>query len=506
MLRLFSVRFVSALLAAASILSAQPETPANEAIKVFRTGDYKSAIPLLKAPCPLDQEAVTRAALLSALVYEGQVDEAADLADALALKFPSSPEVMTAHAELLFYAGDILAADKLFRAALQAKPDLARAHLGQYRVLRAASYFRSAKMSCLRAHAADPDDALITLAFMRYLVPKKLREELPPFMEAHPWFAQGYEQNEQTSEDLHKELAERKPFEMEGPRQETELHLIDLLEGPKRIRGFGLEMTVEGGRPLRLLLDTGATGILISQRAVDKAGLKHIGSGEAFGVGDGGARKTFATFAQTCSIAKMSFKNCVFGSTEGKGRIGGDEDGLIGTDFFAAYLIHLDFQRHEMKLKPLPERPPNAQGYDRTVLPEETGFTPLFRFGHRLMIPTKVNGSSSGLFLLDTGAQISVIDSDFARLSTKVYGDEHMRVGGLSGSVKEVFEAGKAELEFGHFRQRNLGLTAINLNNAPRHQDVRMSGILGLPVLALFRLDLDYRNGLVKFDYILKGN
>jgi hypothetical protein len=42
------------------------------------------------------------------------------------------------------------------------------------------------------------------------------------------------------------------------------------------------------------------------------------------------------------------------------------------------------------------------------------------------------------------------------------------------------------------------------LNNSPRHQEVRMSGILGLPVLAMFRLDIDYRNGLVNFDYVMK--
>jgi len=31
-----------------------------------------------------------------------------------------------------------------------------------------------------------------------------------------------------------------------------------------------------------------------------------------------------------------------------------------------------------------------------------------------------------------------------------------------------------------------------------------MSGILGLTVLQFFRLTIDYRNGLVDFDYILK--
>jgi len=79
-----------------------------------------------------------------------------------------------------------------------------------------------------------------------------------------------------------------------------------------------------------------------------------------------------------------------------------------------------------------------------------------------------------------------------------------MHVKGISGSVKDVFEADKAELQFAHFRQSNLGLVAFNLNNAPEHQEFRMSGILGIPVLSMFRLTIDYRNGLVNFDYVFK--
>lgn len=400
--------------------------------------------------------------------------------------------------------GDVLAADKLFRAALTINPNLARAQFGLYRLLHAASLYRSARLFCMRAHALDPDDALITLGFLRYLVPAKLREEYGPFMATHPWFAQHYERDAQFGEEISKELAERKPFEFQGAKEEVTVRLVDLLAGANRIRGFGLEVSVEGNKPLRLLLDTGASGILISQRAADKAGLKHVGSTEHWGIGDGGTRKGFGAFASTCTIARLEYKNCVFQSLEGKGRIAGDEDGLIGTDFFSDYLIHLDFQRHSMKLTPLPVRPAIAQGYDREIPAGETGFTPVFRYGHSLMIPTKVNGKHSGLFLLDTGASISNIDSSFARLSTKLHGDEFMHVRGISGKVQDVFEADKAELEFARFRQRNLGLTAFNLNNSPRHQEVRLSGILGLPVLVMFRLDLDYRNGLVKFDYILK--
>ncbi|MBV8896699.1 MAG: aspartyl protease family protein, partial [Acidobacteriaceae bacterium] len=131
-------------------------------------------------------------------------------------------------------------------------------------------------------------------------------------------------------------------------------------------------------------------------------------------------------------------------------------------------------------------------------------FTPVFRFGHHLYVSTTVNKKATGLFLIDTGSAISAIDATFARLTTKIHGDEYMHVHGVSGSVRDVFEADKAELRFGRFAQRNLGLTSFNLNNSPEHQEVRMDGILGAPVLSLFHLSLDYRNGLVNFDYVLQ--
>jgi len=253
-----------------------------------------------------------------------------------------------------------------------------------------------------------------------------------------------------------------------------------------------------------MLFDTGASGILISQSAVDKAGLSHLGSFEARGVGDKGARSAFIAIADTCAIGSLKYKTCVFSALEGKGRVAGDEDGLIGADFFSGYLIHIDFQKRLLHLVPQPDRPPNPQGYDRVIGPDETGFTPVFRLGHGLYILTKVNNKNWGLFLLDTGAGVSNLDSAFARLSTKIWGNNYINIKGISGSVKDVFEADKAELQFARFKQDNLGLIAFNLNNTPEHQDFRMSGVLGIPVLSMFRLTIDYRNGLVNFDYAFK--
>lgn len=477
----------------------------SDGITVYKTGDYKTAISLLQAAAPrTPPDPLIAAALLSALVYEGRVDEAADAADADAIAFPNSPEVIAARGEFAYYMSDMGEAEKLFRAALKLKDATPRAYYGLYRLFHAASLYRSARILCLKAHELDPDDALITLAFLRYAAPAKREELEGPFRAAHPWFYKHFEQTQETVSDLKGELNGRKIFELEGARHEATFPIYYLMSSPTHVRGVGVEVSIQGAHPVRLLFDTGASGILIGQSAVDKLGLNHLGSFETRGVGDKGARSGFVAVAETCRIGALKYRTCVFQALEGKGRVAGDEDGLIGADFFSDYLIHIDFQKRLLHLTPLPERPPNPQGYDRVVSDDEKSFTPIFRYGPHLYVLTKVNGKTWGLFLLDTGASISNLDSSFARLSTKIHGNDYMRVKGVSGSVKDVFEADKAELQFGRFRQSNLGLIAFNLNNSPEHQDFRMAGILGLPVLGMFRLTIDYRNGLVDFYYAMK--
>ena len=172
----------------------------------------------------------------------------------------------------------------------------------------------------------------------------------------------------------------------------------------------------------------------------------------------------------------------------------------MGLDLFEDYLSTIDFQHYNLHLVPLPERKSSGQGYNREPSASEAGFTPVFRFGHHLYVSTKVNGKMTGLFLIDTGSMISSIDSGFARLSTKIHGSP-LRLEGVSGKVRTVSSADKARLQFARFSQDNVGLTAFDLNG-DGHSAVRMDGILGFQILMFFRLSIDYRNGLVNFDFL----
>ena len=63
-----------------------------------------------------------------------------------------------------------------------------------------------------------------------------------------------------------------------------------------------------------------------------------------------------------------------------------------------------------------------------------------------------------------------------------------------------MYQTGNWCCEFAGFAQKNLAMTAIDTWELSHRLGTEISGFLGLPVLDLFTLTIDYRDGLVKFE------
>jgi hypothetical protein len=176
----------------------------------------------------------------------------------------------------------------------------------------------------------------------------------------------------------------------------------------------------------------------------------------------------------------------------------GIEDGLIGSNVFSEFLITLDFAGGKMRLDPLPGAPASNDVEDRVESPEMRDAARVYRFGHILLVPVRVN-SHEGLFVLDTGAASTMMSYDLAAGASNLNRDDRTTVRGLSGKVGDVYKTGNLVMEFAGFAQKNLGATAIDTWEMSHRIGTEISGFLGLPVLDLFTLTIDYRDGLVKF-------
>ena len=128
-------------------------------------------------------------------------------------------------------------------------------------------------------------------------------------------------------------------------------------------------------------------------------------------------------------------------------------------------------------------------------------FTRVYRFGHDLLVPTKVGDVPGKLFMLDTGALTNSISPAAAREVTKVHGDSDMMVTGISGSVKNVYSANKAVLQFGRLRQENQDMLSFDTTRISDATGTEVSGFLGFVLLRFLDIKIDYRDRLVDFSY-----
>ena len=100
--------------------------------------------------------------------------------------------------------------------------------------------------------------------------------------------------------------SDHKAYELDGTPRPVTLRLVNQYgdRDSNHPVGVGVEMRIQNRKTLRLLLDTGASGILITQRAADKAGLDHLGATKGWGIGDKGTQNAFLSVSDTCSIGR----------------------------------------------------------------------------------------------------------------------------------------------------------------------------------------------------------
>jgi predicted aspartyl protease len=413
---------------------------------------------------------------------------------------PNSAELYEMRGELRFRQGDIPAADKDYRKAIELNDHLARAFWGLAQVYRVASYHKKAQLYFWQAHTLDPLDPDIHHSWMGVLKRPQRIVELQKFLDApSPGTSQHALEPARRDLEWEKELGDKKLHRLTSEYAASQIPFAALLYDPNHVRAFALPVSINGAKPLKLEVDTGAGGILINSKAAQKVGLRKLRDIKVGGIGDEGERDAYASMADTVRIGAVEFADSIVEVSDKKTLP--EVDGLIGMDVFSAFLVTLDFPKRMLRLAPLPNYLNDGEPHDRANTPELKDFSGVYRLGHALLIPTRVSDSKPVLFLIDTGAGRTMIAPDLARQVTKVHNDSYGSVHGLSGKVKDVYMADQLVLQFAGFRQRNLDMSSFDFSQVSRANGIEVSGFLGLPLLKLFELTIDYRDGVVKFVY-----
>jgi tetratricopeptide (TPR) repeat protein len=520
-----------------------PELAAAD--QLYRAGKFAEAEASYQALLKTDSKLVpAQVGLVRAMLRQQKVDEALDAVNTALAAQPNAAALLAAKGDVQFRLAEMPDAERSYLAAKKLDPKEVHAYLGLTRLYRSYSMYRIAYGELQIAHEIAPADIEVQRAWLSMLPRKERLAALEAYLAgSHPddeeetkWMMEYLEFLKATADKpIHR-------CRLVSKVEQTETKLETLYaEDFRRMRGIGLSVKLND-RNVHLLLDTGAGGIVVGRKVAEKAGLTRVSALHYGGIGDKGLQSGYTAVADHIRVGELEFQDCVVTVSEQRSLT--DDDGLIGADVFGGYLVDIDLPGERLKLSPLPKRSEdtvaptslNSEGEeqvhaeqkegntteqvpkeqkssasgsetprrlpkDRYIAPEMANWTKVFRFGHSILVPTSVNDSKSMLFGLDTGGFTNILSLRAGRQVAKVSSNYRDRVSGLNGEVNKVYSADKVTLSFGHFRQSNLGIITLDLSAVSRHTGTEVSGFLGFAMLRQLELKLDYRDGLVNFEY-----
>lgn len=439
-----------------------------------------------------------RYGMVLSLLGARRFDEARTVAEQLHASPANAALGEVALADVYFRTAQFSKAGDTYAAAIKADPTQARGWLGWGRLLEVASMRKRAIEPLQKAYALDPQDVDI-LHF--YASTIKNHVERIPFVERYIAAIEPYDAERAQGAGSYlailKELGDKRGSELKSPYVRSEVPLELLRPDPRSVRGWAINVSVNGSKPQKLLLDTGASGITINRKFAEKVNLELLHKQEIKGIGDEGAMGASIALAREVRIGEVVLANCPIDVSDKKSVA--DETGIIGTDVLDDFVITLDPFARKIILDPLPgrDRPPTGIN-DREPLPP--GFTHFLRFGHLMLLSTEAGSEPPAMFLVDTGANSTLVDRSFAKKLTNVNRTE-ATMKGVSGKVKDVFIADHLELSFAGLRYPTGRVYSMDLGKLNDDVGTEVSGILGFELLSRLITTIDYADGCIRFVY-----
>lgn len=459
--------------------------------RLLREGDFHGAAAAFETMRASRPSPELYAGLVQSFLKLDDVKSAEDYSRKGLEAFPQSALAHATRGDAYFRRGLLAEAENEYKSALQIDEACARAWLGRGKIESVKARRSQAKASVTRAHELDADDgdALYEWA-IRQPYPESvaaLEKHLADF-HSDPEL----EGHERDYKELLRALAGRPVWILNPEVTRSQLKLDTLISGPGLgTRGYGLRVRFNDRAAVTLLLDTGASGITITRKFAEKIGARRLSDAAISGVGKTGATHGYQAWVDKVSIGNLDFHDCfVHVAPDSVAGL----DGVVGSDVFENFLVIVDFPAHKLLLEPLP--PPSSPDGPHT---DSAAPTPAFAFGHLLLLETRVGERNGGLFVIDSGANLTNIAPEAARRMAEMR-PLHNTVIGLSGGVNSSFVGDDVTLQFAGMRRSDQRIITVDLHSVSKNVGTEVSGLIGFNTLESMKLVIDYRDGLVRFE------
>jgi gag-polyprotein putative aspartyl protease/aspartyl protease len=451
----------------------------TSAYELLGHDDYRTAIArftTLADEHPDSDEA--QLGLLSALFGAGDYAGASRAAQNALQANPASAPLHAAFGDLYFRLAEFDHAEQEYRKSLSLDDKLVRAWIGMGRVFSAQSMGEEARNAFSRAWEINPE---VLTAWMKALPSPEQRKIYGSYVTADS------------------DLSSQTGCKIIGPAvtggssraEKLSIPLVSIYDDYGVVRGLGPKVKINRQASAILLLDTGASGIIIGHKLAEKAGVVRLADRKMIGIGGTGRLDGYIGHVTTLRIGALELRDCLVEVSAEDTIVG--QDGLIGTHVFAQYLVTVDFKWHKLELETPPDKFNQTTNHSMPV-----GIQAFF-FGHLVLVPATIGNDASGLFVVDSGANRSTISPDLAAQVGRMWVFDR-KAKGLTGSTENRMMTDNAPIKLGNVVLRNQTVVTLDLSQMSKRVGTRIMGQIGFTALAQVKLVIDYRHGRLIFD------
>ena len=399
-----------------------------------------------------------------------------------------TPGYWTTLGESHFHQAHFEDAEAAWSRALDLEPGNAVAHLGLGRLASMRSDSDSAAKHYSRAYQAAPRNPDVVLAFAGAVQNREARRTLLQNFLTLAGTAGG---RRQELEDvtaqirLDEKLGAREPGVLRSPYESYRIPLSGSHQ-----QGLILRARINGGRELRLLVDSGATGIVLNKAAGLHLDYEYVAPGALTGFGSDAPSGANLVLVASFKTGKLQLANLVIEVADSE--LIRDADGAIGLDVFKDFLIRVDPRSRLLELTPF-------SGSDVSSVSPDC--VQAYRIGHLLLVRGAVNGKAAGYFVLDTGSPTTMLSPNvLSAVSLPGEGGRSMVVAGAQGSQRVAMPLTPVRLTLGARHALEFDYAMFDTRDLSVRSGVDISGAIGFSMLRNFSLTVNYRNGTVAFD------
>jgi predicted aspartyl protease len=428
----------------------------------------------------------TRVAAARSLLLSGRLEEAlVELRRAMA---PNADGLtLSILGDIHFRQSEFEEASTAYYAALQADSRNSRARWGLGRIAVLRNELPEAKKWFALAFQADPYDPDIILSFADSLPDSESRTILLENFVKLVDPGDALRREHVTARlELERRVGQRSLSRLASPVDAYHFKLSDYFPGTPTPQGILIRASINGSKPLRLLLDTGAEGVYLDDHAARRLNLEVLTEARIGGLGAINSVPGQVTLAQILSIDNFRLENCMVRVTDLSWLP--EADGVIGTDVFKDFLIRLDPKRRTLDLEPLSAVPQS-----------DSEAIPIYRSGHFLLVNGTAPNHSQGYFVVDTGASSTLIASHAATSTIPApVGEQGAGLRDARGFVRAIAASPAQVIIAGH-QWTDREALVLDLREFSQRSGFEVTGVLGYPMLRQSILTINYRDGYVEF-------